>query len=244
MKSNNESGHAKNVANFEKLAIKCESFGEEYNPFVPHIQLPSLKEAAENGRKVLSDINKGQAPLIMAINERDAAFMPLSKLTTRSINALKAAQVSPALLKDARGIANKIQGKRTTPKNGNNAENGEGRKNISTSQTSFDNRINNLDRFIKLLEATPEYKPNEAELKTENLNAHRDLLLERNKVAFKANTEMNKLRITRNDVLYDETAGLVALAKSVKAYLRSAYGTNDPRFKAVNSIPFRGMKKK
>jgi hypothetical protein len=95
--------------------------------------------------------------------------------------------------------------------------------------------------LVKLLEATPEYKPNEKELKVENLKALVDIMLEKNTAAIKAGTDLNHIRMARNEILYDEQMGLVALSRSIKAYMKSVYGTNHPKFKEVAGISFRGL---
>jgi hypothetical protein len=42
MASNTETGHNKNVTNFETLIIACTGFGAEYNPSNPNITIPVL----------------------------------------------------------------------------------------------------------------------------------------------------------------------------------------------------------
>jgi hypothetical protein len=87
--------------------------------------------------------------------------------------------------------------------------------------------------MIKLLEATPEYKPNENDLKVENLKTLVEMMLEKNSAVIKTGTELNHIRMTRNEILYDEQIGLVALSKNIKSYMKSVYGTNHPKFKEV-----------
>jgi hypothetical protein len=98
--------------------------------------------------------------------------------------------------------------------------------------------------MIKLLEATPEYKPNENDLKVENLKTLVEMMLEKNSAVIKTGTELNHIRMTRNEILYDEQMGLVALSKNIKAYMKSVYGTNHPKFKEVYGISFRSLIKK
>src|SRR5690606_7618033 len=109
-----ESGHAKNIGNFEKIVSKCESLGEIYNPAVPHLKLPALKTSLAEGKAALAAVNQAETPWVIAVNAREEVFKALSKLCTRVINALKPF-VSAALLKDARSIVNKIQGRRSIP---------------------------------------------------------------------------------------------------------------------------------
>jgi hypothetical protein len=237
MKSSSETGHVKNVANFELLVQKCETCGTEYNPSTPLLSLNNLKTSAETGRNALSIHNTGQVPHILAINKRDALFRPLNKLSAKVINALAACHAPAALLKDTRTIVNKIHGRRATAKE-------DDKKNISSSQTSFDYRVDHFDKLVNLLSGAPEYTPNEPELTIAALKSHLQQMLEANKEANKAVTELNKLKMARDKALYDEQTGLVALSKSIKAYFKSVYGTNHPQYKEVSKIPFRSSKKR
>ncbi len=62
MKTPSDSGHVKNVSNFELLVTKCESSGSNYNPSVPQLSLENLKTKAKSGREALSTYNTAQPP--------------------------------------------------------------------------------------------------------------------------------------------------------------------------------------
>ena len=76
--------------------------------------------------------------------------------------------------KQNNALVRKIQGKRATAKTTEAekaAATAEGKdiKEKSSSQMSYDNRLDNLDKLIQLLSSIPLYTPNEAELKVASL---------------------------------------------------------------------------
>lgn len=242
-----ETGHAKNVANFEDLISFCTGYGASYNPSKAAIKLPALTTLQTDAQKALDDVNTALPPWQNAINEREIVFAPLSKLVTRIINALDASDVSKQVVDDAKAIARKLQGRRasakqpTVPDNPATPED-ETTKSISASQMSFDNRIENFSKLIDLLKAQPAYTPNEVELQTASLDA---LLLDmkaKNTAAINAYTPLSNARIARNVVLYTNETGLVDIAGEVKKYIKSVFGGTSPQYKQVSKLKFTKVK--
>jgi len=116
VKSTSETGHAKNVANLEDLISFCTNYGTAYNPSKISIKLPALNTLFTNAKNSLIAVNNAHALFIKAVNEREIAFNPLSKLTTKIINALDATDASSQILNDAKTNARKIQGARKSKK--------------------------------------------------------------------------------------------------------------------------------
>src|SRR5690606_5273125 len=111
-----ETGHAKNVANFEDLISFCTGYGTAYNPSKAAIQLPALNTLYSNAQNALAGLTSNKTVFDNTTNARQAAFEPLKKLTTRIVNALDATEATDALVKDAKTINGKIQGKRSHSK--------------------------------------------------------------------------------------------------------------------------------
>jgi hypothetical protein len=72
---------------------------------------------------------------------------------------------------------------------------------ISSSQMSFDSRLDNFDKLIKLLSSIPAYAPNEPDLKVEALTALYNDLKAKNMAVINAETPLSTARIARNEVL-------------------------------------------
>ena len=247
MASTTETGHAKNVANFEDLISFCTGYGASYNPSKAAIALAALSTLRTNALAALANINALLPANTNAVNAREAAFSPLSKLITRVVNAADASDVSKQVKADVKTIARKLQGKRATPKNDAPAPNPiapveETTKNISASQMSFDQRIENLDKLIQLLAAQPAYIPNEPELSVEGLTTTLNTMRTTNTTAVNAYTPVSNARINRNTVLYAEGTGLVDIAGDVKSYVKSVFGATSPQYKQVSGLKFTKVK--
>lgn len=110
---------------------------------------------------------------------------------------------------------------------------------LSASQMSYDNRLDNFDKLIKLLSSVEEYAPNEADLKVASLSAlYADLML-KNMTVISAANPLSNARILRDEVLYKKGTGLVDIALDVKAYVKSVYGASSPKYKQVSKLTFK-----
>ena len=103
---------------------------------------------------------------------------------------------------------------------------------------SFDNRIENFDRFIMLLSSIPLYNPNEAELKVETLKALHNQLKEKNTEVILPIVQLSNSRIARNKILYSENTGLVDVALDSKTYIKSIFGATSPQYKQISKLRF------
>lgn len=242
-----ETGHAKNVANFSTLITVVKGFKTAYNPSKQSITLAALNTLKTTADTAMSNVNTAQGAYSTAIAAREVAFEPLSKLSTRILNALRATDASKAVIKSAESLVRKLQGKRATPKK--TAEelaaletDGTIVKQVSSSQMSFDNRIENFDRLIQLLITITEYAPNETELKTATLTTFFQSLQTTNATAIDAETNLDNARIDRNEVLYLPSAGLVDVASAVKLYVKSLFGATSTQYKLLSGLRFIAVK--
>lgn len=243
-----ETGHAKNVANFGILITVVKGFKTAYNPSKSAITLPALTTLKTNANAVMADVNTKLGAYSTAVAAREGVFAPLSKLSTRILNSLRATDASKAIINTAEALVRKIQGKRATPKK--TAEElaaleteGTEVKQASSSQMSFDNRIENFDRLIQLLVTIPEYTPNEEELKTASLTTYHQSLQTTNAAAVDAENNLDNARIARNEVLYQPSVGLVDVAVAVKVYVKSVFGSTSPQYKQVSGLAFKAPRK-
>ena len=104
---------------------------------------------------------------------------------------------------------------------------------------SFDSRIENLDKLIKLISSVPAYAPNEEELKISSLTTLYNELKAKNTAVMQAVVPISNARITRNEILYKEKTGLVDVALDVRAYVKSIFGATSPQYKQISKISFK-----
>ncbi len=243
MASTSETGHAKNVANFEDMISFCTGYGGSYNPSKIAIQLPSLNTLRTNAITVVEDVNSANTAFINATNARQIAFTPVKPLATRLVNALEATDATDQLIKDAKTLNRKVQGSRkgkgakpeTPPTPPDTATED---KKISVSQQSYDSIIENLGKLGELVVTEPSYTPNEVELQQATLITFHNNLKATNTAVINATTSISNARIARNQVLYAPKTGLYDIAQEVKKYVKSVFGATSPQYKQVSKIKF------
>ena len=247
MSTMNDTGHAKNVANFETLIAYLTGYGAAYNPSNANIQLTSLTEKAAAAKTINEQVHDAAAKNSNAIALRDLAFQPLKKLSTRIVNAIKASDVAQQVIDNAVTHNRKIQGQRASVKLTEEekqklAASGTIVNQVSASQQSFDNQLDNFDKQIKLLATIPTYTPNEVELHQATLTTLYNDLLQKNRDVIAKTSELSTFRLNRNKILYDTETGIVALALDAKNYSKSLFGVSTPQYKQISGIPFKSVK--
>ena len=243
MASTSETGHAKNVANFDELISFVTGYRESYNPSKATIKLDALKALSDHAKSSINAVSSMEPAYKSAVAAREVVFIPLSKLTTRIMNSIKATDTTVQVDENARTLVRKIQGVRATAKKTEDekkalAEKGKEVVEISTSQMSYDNRLDNFFKLIQLLSSVPEYSPNEKELKIEHLNTILDDLKAKNAAVVESYIPLSNARISRNNLLYKENTGLYDVALDVKNYIKSVFGATSPQYKQVSKIKF------
>lgn len=246
MASTSETGHAKNVANFEDLISFCTGYGVTYNPSKVAIKLPGLTALSASANAALQAVKVAKTAYDNATNAREVAFKPLKPLATRIVNALAATDSTVQTLDDVKTTNNKIQGRRAKaikePETGEPGVAVAAPKTVSTSQQSFDKLIDHFAQLIQTLTAEPKYIPNENELKVATLNTMLSDLKAKNTAVINATTALSNARIARDKILYSDDTGLIDTAKDVKQYVKSLFGASSPQYKQVSGLEFK-MKK-
>ena len=243
MASTSETGHPINVANFDVIIADVTSYGATYNPSKASLKIAALTALSTASKTAVNAVSAAKPAYKLARDARDAAFKPLSPLVTKAINALKATDTTAQVDETAQTLVRKLQGRRATPKKTEEekkvaADAGKEVVEISSSQMSFDSRIDNFDKLIKLLTSVTLYAPNEADLKVTALTAVLTDLKAKNAAVIAAEVPLNNARITRNDTLYKANTGMVDIALDVKTYIKSVFGASSPQYKKISKIKF------
>ena len=95
---NAETGHNKNVTNFETLIIVCKGFGADYNPSNPNITIPALTIQHTEAKAAVQEVKVTETPFNSIEGQRKTIFKPLKPTATKVINALKATGLKRGLL--------------------------------------------------------------------------------------------------------------------------------------------------
>lgn len=249
MASRSEVGHAKNVAGFSQIVVKCEEFGSAYNPSNSNIKLPAIQQALAQAQLAIQAVNAAKTNLNNATNAREVVFTKLDSFSTRIVNALDASGALPQTVADAKTILRKIRGgsKRKKEKSEETvtSEPTEGQqleptpRTISTSQRSFDSLVEHFARLVLLVSSDPNYNPNEPDLTIAALQTKQQGLQAANLSVQQSIAESDSARITRDKLLYYPETGLVAITSDIKKYVKSIYGSTSPEYKTISGISVR-----
>lgn len=233
-----ETGHAKNVANFQNLIEFITAYGASYNPSKISLQLPQLMALKAAADASIADLIVKNTTYNNTINERSNAFSDLKPLATRLINALQTTNATAQTIGNAKAFNRKMQGKKASATQTPTDPNTPAPKTISTSQQSYDQLIQHVTGLNAVLQAEPSYTPNETDLQVATIQAKIADLTAKNTAVATAYTNVSNSRIARNETLYTSTTGLVETALEVKKYIKSVFGATSPQYAQVKGIEF------
>ena len=244
MASTSETGHAKNVANFENLISSITAFGTSYNPSKQSIKLTALQTLLANAANEMDAVNAAQSAYSRAVDAREMAFKPLNQLITRVGNALKASDSTPQTNESVQTIIRRLRGKRAGAKLTDEQlqtlhAQGKEVMQVSVSQMSYDNRLDNFDKLIAQLTTIPEYNPNEEDLKIDTLKTLYADLKAKNTDVIAAGVALDNARISRNEIMYKPSSGLVEVASDAKTYVKSVFGASSPQYRQISKLSFK-----
>ena len=236
MPSTSETGHAKNVANLQKLTEQVNVY-TLYNPPVDNLKIANLQTLYTNASAKLTEVEDKRHANKNAITLRQSAFENLKSTTTKIINHLEILGLPKGTIDQAKSLNRTIQGNHK--KIENPIEEGkETPKTVSTSRQSYTQQAENFGILLQLLFTIPAYNPNEDDLKLTNLNTYKDSLISSTQAVDQTEAELNNKLIERDQILYADGTGLYSIAQNVKKYVKSLYGATSPEYTNVSAIKF------
>lgn len=242
MASTSETGHAKNVTNFQTLITFVTGYGVTYNPTKSKLQLANLILKQVAGQSDLGIVVTDNTAYNNKVNERFAEFSDVKSLSTRLTNSLETTDASPEKIKDAKGFNRKMQGKRASIISAPIDPNTPAPNTISSSQLSYDQQIQHLIGLNSVLLSETSYAPNETILQTTTVATKIDTLTTKNNEVATAYTQVSNSRIQRNKTIYGKEDGIVDIALGVKKYVKSIFGATSPQYEQISGIEFKRAK--
>lgn len=243
MPSTSEVGHARNVANLQKLTQQV-SLYTLYNPPVPNLMIANLQGLYATANAKLVEVEDKRNANKNAIALRQIAFENLKPILTRIINRLEILGLMTGTLDQAKSLNRSIQGsrKKRLVSAKTDDEQPSTNNSISNSRQSFTQQAENFGILLQLLATIPNYNPYEDELKLTNLSTYKDSLINATQFVDQTEAELNIKLIERDQILYAEETGLYSIAQNVKKYVKSLYGATSPEYATVSSITFKKQK--
>jgi hypothetical protein len=239
-----ETGHAKNVSNFEQLINIVVALGAAYMPSAAALLLTALQAMLVAAKAALTEVGAKETAETSAGKQREAAFEGQSKMATRVVAAYAASDADQLVGENLAGYVRKLRGKRA----GDAPEDDpltpdidESESAHSVSQVSYDNLVATWRLIIQLLATQPAYKPNEADLKLEALTEYVDNLEAKNNAAKQAARAADTARADRDELLYAPKTGMLDIVVRVKKYVKSLpSGAN--AYQQLTALKFKRVK--
>lgn len=238
MASTSESGHQKNIENFEDLIGFYDGYGGTYDPTNNLIKLAALNTHLTDSRAAQQAVADDKPDFVNATNDRQAIFETMRESTTKLVNAFNATEaVTDKMVDDAMTTVRKIRGQRVGKVDPSSE------LSISVSQQSYDQLYNHFRTLVAYVKKEPTYNPNENELKPAQLDQLVQDLRTANKAVNDALVPYSKALKLRDKLLYGVKSGLVDRALESKKYVKS-FGTKSDEYRQISSITFTRPRKK
>ncbi len=236
MPSTSEVGHAKNVANLQKLTEQVKVY-KLYNPPVDNLKVVNLQTLYSTASTKLSEVEDKRNANKNAITLRQSAFENLKSTCTKIINHLEILGLPEGTIDQAKSLNRTIQGgqKKTVAPT---EEGKEAPQTVSTSRQSYTQQADNFGILLQLLGTISTYNPNEDDLKLANLNIFKDSLVNSTQAVDQTEAELNNKLIELDQILYTDGTGLYSIVQNVKKYVKSLYGATSTEYANVLSIKF------
>jgi hypothetical protein len=238
----NETGHARNVASFDEMITVIKSIDKAYKPIMPAHQLSNLEFVKTQLQQNLQNVNTKQANYKDKIYARQNAYEKMSAFGTRVVAMMTAIGVEAKILTQAKAILGKIRGGGSKKKTDASETTDVAVKKNSVSQMSFDQRKHNFSILLSLASSQSAYQPTEEEIKVITLQNYLNSLQILNEEANKAEQELVMARQQRDEVLYKENTGAIALALQIKAYVKAAMGVKSNEYERIKGVKFNTIK--
>ena len=102
----------------------------------------------------------------------------------------------------------------------------------------IDSKIDNLGKYIQLIETEPLYNPNEPDLTTTAINDKYVTLKTAQADCNRTDALLDTARRQRDIVLSADNTGLCDIGAGVKKYVKSAFGPNSHEYKSLSDVKF------
>lgn len=243
MKTTNLSGNEQNVTNLEVLIAVITTFGIAYNPPKPSITIPGLNQLLEKGKLEINALNTAEVASKNAVSACTLALDDFESLITRSINALRILDVPAQTLAQAEALVRELRGKRASAllsveEQAAAKVEGNTTKQVVKHNSTLDSKLENMAKYVLLLESIPDYNPNEPELTTPALRSKLNDIKAKDTQVTSTDTAFDAARLSRDAFLYTDNTGLCPIASDAKTYVKSVFGANSPQYKQVSGIRF------
>ena len=235
-----ETGHAKNVENWQKMIAACTGFGAGYNPSNSTLGVGKMAALLTEVDGTMDGVQTNIVPWKNNVADRENIYTGVRPRTTQILAAFKASGADDNKVDNLKTFHRQVHGARAKAKPVDDPGTPQDEsKGNSVSHQSYVQVAEAFGQIVKLIGGEPLYTPNEVPLKVvTNTTLHNDMDTSNGDVITAAVPLSNK-RIARNDRLYDDADSVFERQKLVKEYVKSAFGANSPQFAQVKGLEFK-----
>lgn len=237
-----ETGHAKNVANFETTTIILNNLGAVYKPSQALILLSALQTKLAEAKSALAAVDAAAADKTISTDEVQAEFEGLDKYVVNIKRTVAVELNDEALNADLQNIANRFTSNtRATglPDDPLTPDIDESRTKLSTSQRSRDNLIAHLADIAALLKNRTDYNPTDTQYTVAAIEAKIESLTAKNNAANASEAALGNAFDARDAVLYDDETGIIKRIKLIKTQLALNPGKQSAAYQQISALEFR-----
>ncbi|MET0753040.1 MAG: hypothetical protein ABWZ66_06690 [Pyrinomonadaceae bacterium] len=238
-----DTGHAKNVANFETVLIILVGLGAAYNPSQTLIMLAALQALLTEAKAAIAAVKAAEAAETIAVDEREAEFESIGKL---AVSAKQAAEVDvndAAFTKDLTAITRKFYGGKAGGKSeAKTVEDEPPPETRSVSQRSYDSLTGHFASLIELLKTRSEYKTTDAGVSIAALEARLARLEAVNNAAKATIAASGNAQDARDEILYNPETGVLKRVFLIKKQIGRVPGKQSAAYQQINALQFRTVK--
>lgn len=235
-----ETGHNKNVANFEQVIIILTALGTIYNPSQALILLAALQTKLDEAKAAMAAVDTAEAEKRLKVNDIQAEEADLDQFMVNIKRTVEVELNDPAFTAEIQSMLNRSRpkGRDTGVPDDPLTPEDESRTHHSLSQTSRDNRIATLGDILALLEVR-NFTTTDKDYDLAAITAKHAALVAKNNAAKAAFAALGNAMDARDAILYDEETGIIKLVKLIKTQLAKNPGRNSTAYQQIAALEFR-----
>jgi len=235
-----ETGHSKNVENWQKMIAACNGMGADYQPTNANLALASMNTLLTEVEGTMDDVQTDLVPWKNKVADRENIYEGVRPRTTQILAAFKACGADANKVDNVQTFHRQVHGARAkaTPVDDPGTPEDESKGN-SVSHQSYVQVAESFGQIVALMDGEPLYAPNETHLTVAtNTTLHTQMETANDDVINTA-VPLSNSRITRNDRLYNDADSVFERQKLVKEYVKSAFGASSPQYAQVKGLEFK-----
>ncbi|MEQ1603545.1 MAG: hypothetical protein ABL999_01600 [Pyrinomonadaceae bacterium] len=238
-----ETGHAKNVENWQKMIAACTGFGVDYAPSNVNLTIVSMNALLTGVETLMDGVQTSIVPWKNKVADRENIYTGVRPRTTQMLAAFKACGAAANKVDNMKTYQRQVHGARATAKPVDDPNTpGDESKGNSVSHQSYVQIAEAFGQMVALAAGEPLYTPNETHLTVATNTAYHAAMETANDDVINTVPAWKNSMTSRNARLYNDPDSIFERQKLVKEYVKSLYGAISPQYAQVKGLEFKKVK--